>query len=168
KELRNRDLSICQIRPMFNSQCSILTRGSGYADRRSARLTASFRGHQDSPGQYKGDQNGKICVGAWCVRWSMDLGLADGSSEGGGTFGGSIRSARLGGTTAHLRARSRWTLVRRGCVRCWRRAPNRRSSWVTAWAASSPRKGQHVVPTVSQHSSMWQHSYRRTDRACLT
>src|SRR5215467_2021219 len=65
--------------------------------RRSARLTVSFRGHQDSPGQYKGDQNGEICVGAWCVRWSMDLGLADGSSEGGGTFGGSIRSARLGG-----------------------------------------------------------------------
>src|SRR5215831_17343069 len=97
KELGNRDLSICQIRPMFNSQCSILTRGSGYADRRSARLTASFRGHQDSTGQYKGDQNGEICVGAWCVRWSMDLGLADGSSEGGGTFGGSIRSAWLGG-----------------------------------------------------------------------
>src|SRR5262245_4530785 len=32
KELGNRDLSICQIRPLFNSQCSILIRCSGYAD----------------------------------------------------------------------------------------------------------------------------------------
>jgi hypothetical protein len=39
----NSDLSICQIRPMINSQCSIFIRGSGYeTSRQGSSLTQTL------------------------------------------------------------------------------------------------------------------------------